>query len=259
MGPFDDLRGHVSIVTGGNSGIGLGIARGLVRCGAQVAVLGTSPVKNEAAIDELAGLGDGSADRVAAWTCDVGDEQAVDATFAAVVQRFGRLDSLFASAGLPSAGTPFLETSLAEWHRVLRVNLDGAFLTFRAAARHLVSQGEGGSLVGIASLAAIHGQLHGQQYSASKGGLVAMVRACAVELARHDIRANVILPGSFATPMSEPYLTSPRYTGRVIPRIPMRRSGEVDELAALAVYLAGPHSRYHSGDTLVVDGGYSVF
>jgi NAD(P)-dependent dehydrogenase (short-subunit alcohol dehydrogenase family) len=122
----------------------------------------------------------------------------------------------------------------------------------------MAAQGDGGSLVGVASLAALQGQPKGQHYGASKGGLVAMIRACAVELARHGIRANAICPGWIQTPMTGD-LANPRLIEKVMPHIPARRWGTPSDLAALAVYLASPGSSYHTGDAIVVDGGYRVF
>lgn len=250
------LAGHVSIVTGGNSGIGLGIARGLAVAGASVAIIGTSAARNAAAAAQLDDAGCG---RAVVLRCDVSDEDQVGRAVDAVREELGPIGSLFLSAAVPSQAASFLEMSTAEWRRVLSVNLDGAFFTTRKVASHMVADGTGGSLVGIASLAAVQGQVRGEHYAASKGGLLALMRSCAVELARYQIRANVILPGSFLTPMSEPYLGAERYASRELPRIPMRRWGDPDDLAGLAVYLAGPWSRYHTGDALVVDGGYSVF
>lgn len=253
--PFD-LRGHVALVTGGNSGIGLGMARALAGAGADVAVWGTNEAKNAAAAAELETFGT----RVIALRCDVGDEAAVDNAFAATVDALGKVDSCFANAGVSGGGGGgFLELSLDEWRRVMRVNAEGAFLTLRAAARHLVARGEGGSLVGVASVAAIEGAARSQHYAASKGGLVSMVRAIAVELARHDISANTILPGWIETPMTEATFGNDRFADKVLPRIPLRRWGAGDDFGPAAVYLAAPASRYTTGQTLVVDGGYTIF
>ena len=163
------------------------------------------------------------------------------------------------SGGVGGGGTPFLDTSLEEFRRVQRTNVEGAFLTLREAARPMVAQGTGGSLVGIASLAAIHGQPRGQSYAASKGGLISMIKAIAIELARHDIRANAVLPGWTMTPMAEPVLTWDRFREKVLPRMPVGRWGVPDDFGAVAVYLASPASAFHTADTLLLDGGYSAF
>ena len=179
--PFD-LTGKVALVTGGNSGIGLGMARAVAEAGADVAIWGTNAAKNAAAEAELAKSGR----KVRAFACDVSDEKAVEAAFAETLRVFSRVDGCFANAGVSGRGTKsFLEMSGEEWHRVLKVNLDGAFYTFRTAARHMVERGGGGVLVGTASLAAIEGAPRSEHYAATKGGMISMIRALAVEFARH--------------------------------------------------------------------------
>lgn len=252
--PFD-LTGHCALVTGGNSGIGLGMARALAGAGADVAIWGTNEAKNAAAEAELQGLGT----RVVAVRCDVGDEQEVEAAFAATLEALGKVDSCFANAGVGGGAASFLEMSLEEWRRVMRVNAEGAFLTLRTAARHLVARGDGGSLVGVASIAAIEGAARGQHYAASKGGLISMIRAIAVELARNGITANTILPGWIDTPMTEGAFGNERFQDKVLPRIPNRRWGEPEDFGPAAVYLASPANRYTTGQTFVIDGGYSIF
>jgi len=252
--PFD-LTGKVALVTGGNSGIGLGMAEGLAAAGAAVAICGTKPEKNARALERLAPHGPD----VAAWCCDVGDETEVEGLVAAVIERFGHLDACFANAGVSAGGTPFLETTLEDWHRVLRVNLDGVFLTLRAAARHMVERGQGGRLVATSSSATIMGQARGEPYAASKGGILAMVKALAVELARHGITANTLVPGWIESDLTHATLRWDRFVARVLPRVPMGRWGEGDDLGGIAVYLASDASRYHTGDSIVIDGGYTIF
>jgi hypothetical protein len=253
--PFD-LAGKVALITGGNSGIGLGMALGLAQAGADVAIWGTNAAKNAAAREEVARHGT----RVQAWQCDVGDEAAVGETFAATLAAFGRVDGCFANAGVSGRGVAsFLEMSSAEWHRVTRVNLDGAFYTFRAAAQHMVQRGGGGVLVGTASLAAIEASPRSEHYAATKGGMISMVRALAVEFARYGIRAHAILPGWIETNMTEKAVASEGFRTKVLPRVPMRRWGTGDDFAGIAVYLQSEASRYHTGDTFVIDGGYSLF
>ena len=254
--PFD-LTGKVALVTGGNSGIGLGMARALAEAGADVAIWGTNPTKNAAAQAELAETGR----KVLALVCDVSDEAAVDAAFAETVKVLGRVDGCFANAGVSgrSGGTSFAQMKSEEWRRVLKVNLDGAFFTFRAAARHMVERGGGGVLVGTASLAAIEGAPRSEHYAATKGGLISMIRALAVEFARHGVRANAILPGWIETDMTANAIANEKFAGNVMPRIPMRRWGTGSDFGGIAVYLLSQASAYHTGDTFLIDGGYALF
>jgi NAD(P)-dependent dehydrogenase (short-subunit alcohol dehydrogenase family) len=254
--PFD-LTGRVALVTGGNGGIGLGMASALAASGAGVAIWGTNEAKNATAAARLEALGGGG--KVLALVCDVGDEAAVDAAFAATVDALGHVDTCIANAGIGGGGPSFLDMSLNDWRRVMRVNMEGAFLTLRAAARHMVARGEGGSLVGVASLAAIEGAARNEHYAATKGGLVSMIRGLTVEFARNGIRANAVLPGWIETGMTEAVFAYDRFREKVLPRIPARRWGTPEDFGGIAVYLASDASAYHSGDTFVIDGGYAVF
>jgi NAD(P)-dependent dehydrogenase (short-subunit alcohol dehydrogenase family) len=252
-----DLTGKVALVTGGNSGIGLGMADGLAAAGAAVCVWGTSQEKNAAAAERLSKHGG----RVLTLRCDVADEAAVERTFAETVAALGRVDACFVNAGVAGRRgvASFMEMTTEEWRRVLGVNLDGAFYTLRAAARHMVDRPGGGSLVVTSSLAALSGQARGEHYAASKGGLVSMMKALAVELARHGVRANAVVPGWIDTPMTERTLRWDRFVEKVLPRVPARRWGTGDDFAGIAVYLASDASAYHTGDTFVIDGGYAAF
>ncbi|WP_067660484.1 SDR family NAD(P)-dependent oxidoreductase [Nocardia harenae] len=252
--PFD-LTGHVAVVTGGNSGIGLGFARGLARAGAAVCVIGRNVSRNEAAAAELRGFGG----EVLALACDVGEEQQIADTIGRAAAELGRIDSCFVNAGVPQTTTPFLETSLADFRSVTSINLDAAFVTLREAAKVIVAQGDGGSLVGTASLAARQGPARGQSYAASKAGLIAMMNSIAVELSRHGVRANSVLPGWVETPMTEGIFAWDRFRERVQPRVPVGRWGTTRDFESVAVYLASPASAFHTADTLLIDGGYSVF
>jgi len=249
-----DLTDRVVVVTGGNGGIGLGMARGLAAAGATVSVWGRDTGKNAAAVDELQGLG-AVADAVGV---DVADETAVDAAMAATLARFGRVDSMFANAGI-GGGAPFVDQTLDGWRRVMAVNLDGAFLCFRAAARHMVQRGGGGSLVAVSSTSAVHGAPANQAYSCSKAALLSLVRGLAVELARHGIRANAIMPGWTETEMTAPLLGWGKFIRNTTDRTPVRRWGVPEDFAAAAVFLADPTQTFHTGDCVVVDGGYTIF
>ena len=250
----EGLAGRVVLVTGGNSGIGLGIARACAEAGADVAIWGTDPDKNDAARAELERIGP----RVLAQRCDVGDEGQVVDAFADTVAELGKVDCLFANAGV-GRSSPFTEMSLEEWRFVMRVNLDGAFLTLREAARHMVARGEGGSLVGISSTSAIHGAPRLEHYAASKTAILGVMRALAVELARHRIRANTLLPGWTLTPMNEPGRRSEKFVRNTTERTPVRRWADPSDMGKAAVFLADPTYLFHTGDELVVDGGYTRF
>ena len=255
--PFD-LTGRGAVVTGGNGGIGYGMARGLLAAGASVAVWGSNPDKTEQAKIKLAAEC-GDASRVHAMVCDVGDESQVDAAFAASVAALGQVDACFANAGVSGKGTALMDMPLQEFQRVQRINVEGVFLTFRAAARHMVAHGQGGSLVATASTAALEGAARNCHYGASKGAVTSLVRALAKELARHRIRVNSILPGWIVTEMTERSVANDKFASAVMPRIPARRWGEIDDFSGIAVYLASQASGYATGEQFVIDGGYTKF
>jgi NAD(P)-dependent dehydrogenase (short-subunit alcohol dehydrogenase family) len=255
--PFD-LTGRCAVVTGGNGGIGYGMARALLASGASVAIWGSNPDKTARARESLAAEA-GDASRVHAFVVDVSDEAQVESGFAASVVALGKVDACFANAGVSSKGTPVMEMSLEEFRRVQRVNVEGVFLTFRTAARHMAERGQGGSLVATASTAALEGAARNSHYGASKGAVTSFVRALSVELARHRIRVNSILPGWIVTDMTERSVNNDKFAGAVMPRIPARRWGEIDDFGGIAVYLASDASGYTTGEQFVIDGGYTKF
>ena len=252
---MSDLRGHVALVTGGNGGIGLGMAMGLARAGADIAIWGTNPDKSAGAADQLEELGT----RVHTERCDVSDEEQVLKSFAATIDALGKVDSVFANAGVPGGGMGLLDMTLAEWRRVMAVNLDGAFLTMREGARHMVERGEGGSIVAISSTSSIHGAPASLNYAAAKTGLLGLVRGMAVGLARYGIRVNSLLPGWTETEMASGGRNNPKFYEATYKRTPVRRWADPAEYGTVAVYLADPSLTFHTGDMLVVDGGYTIF
>jgi NAD(P)-dependent dehydrogenase (short-subunit alcohol dehydrogenase family) len=251
-----DLTGHVALVTGGNGGIGLGMADALAAQGADVAIWGTNPAKNDAAAAQLLAHGH----RVFQLVCDVGDHQAVIDGMATTVHALGRVDSCFVNAGVGGKAESFATMSDEEWHRVLRVNLDGAFYTAQEAVKQMTAQSpQGGSIVFTTSGSAFFGQQRGQHYGGSKAALNAMMKGIAVEHARHGIRANSVLPGWVESDMTAPAFGWDKFVSNVMPRIPMRRWGTPADFGGLAVYLASNASSWHTGDVITIDGGYHSF
>lgn len=255
MASWHDLTGHVAMVTGGNSGIGKGMARGLHEAGASVAIWGTNAERNAAAVEELSADG---GTPVAAFTVDVSDEHAVAAGVAATLAHFGQIDSCFANAGVPGRPAPVDAMTTEEWRRVTSVNLDGQFFTVREVARHMKSR-RTGSIVFTSSVSQTDGLPFASHYAAAKAGVAAMARGLAVELARDGIRVNAIVPGWTMATMTEGLLNSPAADAKILPRIPLRRWGVPQDFEALAVWLASAGSGYFTGQTVVMDGGYSVF
>ena len=254
-----DLTGKVFIVTGGNGGIGLGMAEGIAMSGGSVAIWGRNTQKNAAALDKLSAITDEHGGRASAYVCDVGDEQAIIDTMDQTVSDMGRMDGLFANAGRGGTGTPFVDLSLDEWREVMSINLDGVFLTLREASKRLISQGEGGSLVAVSSTSAVHGAAGNEAYGTAKTALNGLVRALAVGLARHQIRVNSLLPGWTITELASGSYESDVFRNATIKRTPVRRWADPAEFREVGAFLADPGQTYHTGQEVCVDGGYTVF
>lgn len=256
-GESGTLSGLTAVVTGGNGGIGLGLAEGLLRAGASVAVWGRNAAKNAAAATLLAQLGD-----VIAVACDVTDEADVAAAMATTIERFGQVDSMFANAGIPGTSVSFTDLTLDEWRSVFAMNVEGVFLCFRETARHLIARDSPGSLVGVSSIAAEYGVPRKAHYGASKLTVISIVRSVAVELASHRIRCNALSPGWVATDLVLDGFDNAgkpdRFSQAVVGRTPVRRWGDAADMAAAAVFLARPDLPFHTGDVLTVDGGYTI-
>ena len=255
--PFD-LTGKVALVTGGNGGIGLGMAEGLIQAGAAVAIWGRNEKKNAEALALL-----GQHGKCKVYVVDVADEAAVVASMAETIADFGRVDCVIANAGIGGGAKSFAEFSTEQWRKVLAVDLDGVFWTLREACKHMEARAKagdpGGSLIAISSTSAIDGAPRNQAYAAAKGALNAMIKGIAVEYARYGVRANSILPGWIHTELAAPALDSKGFQEKVLPRVPMRRWGARGDFAGIAVYLASDASAFHTGDLFVIDGGYTIF
>jgi NAD(P)-dependent dehydrogenase (short-subunit alcohol dehydrogenase family) len=256
MSALFDLAGRHAVVTGGGSGIGLAMARGLGEAGATVSLWGRRVERLDEARAELEARGV-TAHR---QQVDVSVESQVRAAMDEAVRLMGAVDVVVVNAGMSPAPTRFTESTTDDFRTVVGTNLEGAYTTMREAARVMSGpDATGGSMIAVSSLAAIEGAGRNQAYGATKGGLVAMANGAAVELARHGIRVNSVLPGWIATDMTAEGQASDAFSAAVIPRVPLRRWGDPDDFAGIAVYLASDASRYQTGSSVVIDGGYSIF
>src|ERR1700724_4568777 len=242
-----DLSDRVAIVTGGNGGIGLGIAQALAAAGCNVSIWGRNAEKNKTAAATMASCTGAVDTRI----CDVSDPAAVKSAMAATLERFGRVDGCFANAGIGGGGRhAFIDRTEEQWRSMFATNLDGVFHVFQAAARHMTERAAAGDafgrLVATSSLASLFGTARNEHYAATKAAINALVRALAVELARHSVTANAILPGWIKTDMTAGPLASEKMVGAVMPRIPMRRFGEPRDFGGSAVYLMSKRSSRHA-------------
>lgn len=252
-----DLTGRTAIVTGGNGGLGLAMARGLAKAGANVAIWARNADKNRAAAEELRSLGKGE---VIALPCDVADEDDIEAAMAETLSAFGRIDVCFANAGISGAGTAIPDITGEGWDHTFAVNTRGAALVYKHVTRHMIARAAegdpGGKLIATSSGQSIMGVNRSSDYAASKAALNGLTRAAAFELARYRITANALLFGFYETDITAK--ADPKFAEWMSRRIPLRRPGDHAGLEGLAVFLASPHSDYITGQCLPVDGGLSI-
>ena len=246
------LSGRVAIVTGGNGGIGLGMARGLAGAGARVVVAARNEEKSRAAVLELQSLGSDAL----AIAADVTDEKSVDTLVAETVKRCGRLDILVNNAGM-NIRKPLQELALDEWRAVMDTNLTSVFLCSRAAYPHMKRAG-GGKIINIGSMLSLFGASFAPAYGASKGGVVQLTKSLAVAWAGDNIQVNAVLPGWIDTELTRQAREQIRgLNERVLGRSPSGRWGDIDDFAGIAVFLASSASTFVTGVAIPVDGGYS--
>jgi 2-deoxy-D-gluconate 3-dehydrogenase len=248
-----DLKGKVAIVTGGNGGIGLGMARGLAAAGADIAVVGRNEEKSKAAAAELAARGV----RAIAVTADVTDNQAVETMVNHVRHELGRIDILVNNAGINIRKPPHA-LEIEEWSSVIDTNLTSAFLCSKAVHPVMKAAG-GGKIVSIGSMMSIFGASYSPAYAASKGGIVQFTRACACAWADDNIQVNAILPGWIDTDLTKrARVEVGGLHERVLARTPAARWGAIDDFAGIAVFLASSASDFVTGAAIPVDGGFSI-
>ncbi|HEY6131256.1 MAG TPA: SDR family oxidoreductase [Halioglobus sp.] len=249
-----DLSSKVTLVTGGNGGLGLGFARGIARQGGDVVIWGRSEEKNAKAKKELEAYGV----RVATAQVDVASEEQIVAGYDALVRDFGRVDCVIANSGIPATTRSLLETTSEDYLGLLNINMHGAFYTLREGARHMVTRAEagepGGSLVFCGSLSMFQGISGKAQYAAAKAGIGAAIRCMAVELGKYGIRANSIAPGYVKTEMTGSAAEWSPIDKYFAGKTPIPRPGYPADFEGIAAYLASDASSWHTGDTIVIDG-----
>lgn len=257
-GGLFDCTGKVTLVTGGNSGIGLGFARGVAKMGGDLVLWGRNQEKNEKAAEELKAAGAG---KVFCQQVDVTDEQQIIDGMDALIGEMGQIDGVFANSGASPTNNSLLEMSTEEYRRLMTLNLDGAFFTLRESARQMVRQAEngkpGGSLVACGSLSMFMGLEGKQNYAGAKAALGGIIRGMAVEFGKYGIRANAVAPGYVVTGMME----GPQaqvVTKMFADRTPIPREGYPEDFEGIGAYLISDASKWHSGDTLIIDGAYII-
>ncbi len=254
-----DCSGKVTLVTGGNGGIGLGFAMGAAKMGGDVAIWARNADKNAAAKKALLEAG---ARRVETYQIDVGSEELIIKGYEQLLKDFGRIDCVFANSGGAPGFNSVFDMPTAEWHKFLDVALHGAFITLREGARHMVARAEagepGGSLVACGSLSLFQGLPGKQNYAASKAGVAAVIRCMAVEFGKYNIRANVVAPGLIMTPMMGGDDNVKAMAQMFGPRVPIQRVGYPEDFEGIGAYLCSDASSFVTGTTITIDGGYMV-
>lgn len=253
-----DCTGKVTMVTGGNGGLGLGFAMGCAKMGSDIAIWARNAEKSAAAKEQLLKAG---APRVEVYAVDVASEEQVVEGYKQLKADFGRLDCVFANSGRGPGAPSFLELNSEEWHDLLSVSLHGAFYTLREGARMMVERAEagepGGSLVQCGSLTIFQGLKGLSNYAAAKAGMAAVIRCMAVELGQYNIRCNTLAVGFTITEMikagGEEFVK--HMEDFYAARTPIPRAGYIEDLEGMAAYLCSDASRYHTGDTITLDGG----
>jgi NAD(P)-dependent dehydrogenase (short-subunit alcohol dehydrogenase family) len=246
------LTGKVAVVTGASRGLGRAMAVALAEAGADVAVAARARPE----LEETAHLVEACGARALALPTDVASYASVEALMAGTVSTLGRLDVVINNAGIARVA-PLAEASLEDWQTIVDVNLSGVFHGCRAAAPYLIGQ-RAGKVINLASVLAAAGLPGYTMYAATKGGIISFTRALGVEWARHNVQVNAIAPGWFVTEMNEAAFADPKIHERLTRDIPARRTGRLEEIGPLAVYLASSGSDFMTGQTIFLDGGHTA-
>ena len=247
-----DLTGRVAVVTGGNGGIGRGIALGLAGAGAAVAVLGRKDEKNQRVLAELKAIGVPAL----ALQVDVRERASLEPALAQIESELGGIEILVNNAGIVSVSGGVLREKPEDWDNVLETQLNAVFLLSKFAATSMLKR-KRGKIINIASMLSFFGSGVAPSYSAAKGAIVQLTKSMAIELAPHNIQVNAIAPGWIETDLTAPIKASP-WNDQILARTPAARWGQAEEIAGTAVYLASQASNFVTGETIRVDGGYAI-
>jgi NAD(P)-dependent dehydrogenase (short-subunit alcohol dehydrogenase family) len=254
-----DCTGKVTLVTGGNGGIGFGFAMGVARMGGDIAIWARNQDKNAAAKAQLEEAGAG---RVNTYVVDVASEQQIIEGYDRLMADFGRIDCVFANSGGPPVYDSVFDMPTAAWHEFLDVALHGAFFTLREGARHMVNRAKageaGGSLVACGSLSLFQGLPGKMNYAAAKCGTAGVIRCLAAELGQHNIRANIVAPGLIITPMMGGAEMAKKIADIYAPRTLLKRVGYPEDFEGIGAFLCSDASSFITGETITVDGGYMI-
>jgi NAD(P)-dependent dehydrogenase (short-subunit alcohol dehydrogenase family) len=254
-----DCTGKVTMVTGGNGGIGLGFAMGVAKMGGDIAIWARNREKSAAAKVQLEAAGAG---RVNTYVVDVSSEQQIISGYEQLIADFGRIDCVFANSGGPPVYDSVFDMPTSAWYEFLDVALHGAFFTLREAARHMVKRAKagepGGSLVACGSLSLFQGLPGKMNYAASKSGTAAVIRCLAVELGPYNIRANIVAPGLIITPMMGGGEAAKYVAELYGPRTPLQRVGYPEDFEGIGAFLCSNASSFMTGETVTIDGGYMI-
>ncbi|MDP6374721.1 MAG: SDR family oxidoreductase [Pseudomonadales bacterium] len=253
-----DLSGKVALITGGNTGLGLGFARGIAKCGGDIMIWGRNEDRNRQAAEEIAALGV----RVMTAQVEISDDEAVTSAMQSAVDQMGRLDCVIANAGLTLSGPSMLELGADEFKSLIDINLNGAFYTIREGARQMMKRVEsgdpGGSIIACGSLSVFCGVPSMAHYGASKAGMAALIKSAAIEFAPHGIRANMVALGLARTELLRNRMgeeMAAMVEAAFAEQNPIPRAATPEDVEGIAAYFASDASSYHTGDIVMLDGG----
>lgn len=254
MGGFGlALKNKIAVVTGSTKGLGYGIALAYARAGANIVVVS----RNERECKEVTRTIEGMGQKALPVAVDLSRQEDINKLVAATLDAFGRIDVLVNNVGT-AVTKAAEELQPDDWDRVLNLNLRGVFLCTQAVGRHMIQRGQGGKIINVASILGLVAERYVLPYCVAKGGVIQLTRALALEWAKHNIQVNALCPGYVKTPMNERELSDPKVYQHILKKIPMRRLGEVEEVAGAALFLASEASNYMTGQTLVIDGGWTA-